>query len=69
MRVHKIIRNLSGLALIGWLSVACAEKRPADSFATLADGFADPASTYRTAPFNVWNGALTPADVERTKTK
>lgn len=69
MRVHKIIRNLSGLALIGWLSVACADKRPADSFATLADGFADPASTYRTAPFNVWNGEVTPEEVERTLTE
>ena len=69
MRVHKMIRNLSGLALIGWLSVACADKRPADSFATLADGFADPASTYRTAPFNVWNGEVTPEEVERTLTE
>lgn len=29
MRVHKMIRNLTGLALVGLLSVACAEQRPA----------------------------------------
>ena len=36
-----------------------------DSFSTLEAQFSDPSSEYRTAPFMVWNGKVTEAEIDR----
>lgn len=68
--IHSKLRNLLGSLLVVTMTFACADHASQDDcFALLEAGFADPAMEYRTVPFNVWNGEVTPQEVERTLTE
>ena len=67
--IHSKLRNLLGSLLVVTITFPCADHASQrDCFARLEAGFADPAMEYRTVPFNVWNGEVTPQEVERTLT-
>ena len=70
MNTQHIIRNFMFAITGGLLSLGatgCRDNKveTADNFATLEAQFADPSSEYRTAPFMVWNGKVTEAEIDR----
>lgn len=56
----------TGIALTGLQSCSSDRAVPVDSFSSLSKDFNNPPMDYRTAPFSVWNGEVTDAEIDRT---
>lgn len=73
METRKLFKNLlllaAGSCLSGGLGGCRGETSGGDDFASIEKDFADPPAEYRTAPFAVWNGKVTEAEIERTLTE
>lgn len=70
MDTQHIIRNIVCTVAGGFLSlgaVGCSSDKvgTTDNFATFKEQFANPSSEFRTAPFMVWNGKVTEAEIDR----
>lgn len=70
MSKHKIIKHFFYAVAGGFLSLAMAgcngnRTETTDNFNTLESLFNDPPSEFRTAPFMVWNGKVTEAEIDR----
>lgn len=71
MNTQLILKNLAYAAagsVIALATTSCSNDNRrgiTDSFATIETLFADPPSAYRTAPFMVWNGKVTEAEIDR----
>jgi len=57
------MRKVSGLFVLAMMGLAA--EQPVNSFGRLKELFANPPAAYRTAPFFVWNGEVTEADIDR----
>lgn len=73
METRKLFKNLllltAGSCLSWGLGGCRGETSGSDDFASIEKDFADPPAEYRTAPFAVWNGKVTEAEIERTLTE
>lgn len=70
MNTRHIIRNFmyavaGGIITLGTAGCSGNKAETADSFSTLEARFSNPSSEYRTAPFMVWNGKVTEAEIDR----
>lgn len=54
-----------GIVSLGTAGCSGNKAETADSFSTLEARFSNPSSEYRTAPFMVWNGKVTEAEIDR----
>ena len=70
MNTRHIIRNFiyavaGGILSLGTVGCSGNKAETTDSFSTLEAQFSNPSSEFRTAPFMVWNGKVTEAEIDR----
>lgn len=70
MNTRHIIRNFiyavaGGILSLGTVGCSGNKAETTDSFSTLETQFSNPSSEFRTAPFMVWNGKVTEAEIDR----
>ncbi|MDD4592562.1 MAG: glycosyl hydrolase [Parabacteroides sp.] len=70
METYKMIRHLScilasGLLMFAASTVLSGQTTVKGTFSSIQTAFANPPAEYRTAPFMVWNGKVTKAEIDR----